>query len=69
MKKNLIIIHGQAYMVKEKHFLEALRLSSFQESLHTDEQIEKHTKEMIDFSEFISVLYVPITDNIPVLMW
>lgn len=67
--KHLIIIHGTAYNVRTKHFLEASRLSSFQHHLHTEEQVRENIKKMQDFSDFISVLYVPITDNIPVLMW
>lgn len=69
MRKNLIIIHGTAYMVREKHFIEASKLSNQHETRMSDEQHDEYIKRLIEFSNLIESLYVPMTNDIPCLMW
>lgn len=67
--KHLIIIHGTAYMVSKKYFIEASKLCNYKESEHSAKQHDEHRMRIIAFSDLIASLYVPLTNNIPTLMW
>lgn len=56
-------------MVREKHFIEASKLSNQHETRMSDEQHDEYIKRLIEFSNLIESLYVPMTNDIPCLMW